>query len=162
MSEDIKKKTVGHEAYDRLLAGPNTADAIELEREMHKDYEKNILECIERGKIFYKSSFYVVVDTKKERVADNIIRNLFYYRLSCPTPGYDQTVYFYDYHKEQIEFLWVVPSKDTCLMFLHNYNQVPPEERDLLIYVFQFAQGKLDEIARFRNGEIEPTILHNA
>ena len=154
MSEEIKRKTVGHEAYDRLKAGPNTADAIELEREMHKDYEKNIFECIARGRKFYTQSFYVVVDTKKERVAENIVRNLFYHRLSCPTPTYDQTVYFFDITKDQIEFVWVIPSKDTCLMLMQNWQNVVESERDLLTYVLQFASGKLDEVAQFRNGEL--------
>lgn len=155
MHEEIKKKTVGQEAYERLKAGPNTADAIELEREMHKDYEKNIMECIKRGLAFYTNqSFYVVVDTKKERVAENIIRNLFYHRLSCPTPTYDQTVYFFDHIKNEIEFIWVIPSKYTCLMLMQNWQNVVESERDLLTFVLQFASGKLDQIAQHRNGEL--------
>jgi len=159
MIEEVKKKTVGQEAYERLKAGPNTADAIELEREMHKDYEKNIFECIERGRKFYSQPFYVCVDTKKEKVAENIVRNLFYHRLSCPTPTYDQTVYFFDRDKDTLEFIWVIPSKDTCLMFIQNWNNIVESERDLLTYILQFASGKLDEIAQFRNGElIQPLI----
>ena len=148
-----KKTTVGKEAYDRLIAGPNEAHAIDLEHEMHKDYESNIIECIQRAKKVLHDPFYVVVETKKERLLENVIRNYFFYRQSCPTPTYDQTVYYVNPKTDVIEFMWVVPSKDTCQMMVDNQTRIHPEEHDLLNFVLLFESGKLLEMARFRNNE---------
>jgi len=58
-----------------------------------------------------KAIFYVCVITKKERLMDNVLRNYFLARSTCPTPQYDQTVYKYHRDSGAIQFLWVLPSK---------------------------------------------------
>ena len=88
MSETNKKKeTIGKISRDLLITSPNTADAIELEQEMHKDYEQNIHDAVNRFKKESVDDFYVVVETKKERLMQNVIRNYFIPRISCPTPS---------------------------------------------------------------------------
>src|SRR3990167_4938546 len=90
---------------------------------------------------------------KKEPLMPNVIRNYFYGRLSCPTPDYDQTVYFYDQESDIIEFLWVIPSKDACLYLKENALLVDPAESQLLRFVLDFADGTLFAIAKTRNRE---------
>jgi len=149
----MTRETVGKISQDLLLKTPDTRDPIELEREMHKDYEKNIFECIERCKKEFFGDFYVVVTTKKERLMENVLRNYFFGRKTCPTPEWDQTVYRYFPKDDYLEFLWVVPSKDTCELYKQNALQVDPKERELLQYVLDFSDGTLLERAKKLNGE---------
>lgn len=158
----MKKKTVGEIATDLQQKNPDTRDPRELEQEMHKDYEDNIYACCERGKRdLPNKDFYIIIETKKERLLNNVIRNFFFYRISCPTPNYDQTVYQYKYKEDKIEFLWVVPSKDTCEIFKNHVLEVVPNERQLLRYILDFEDGTLLKISKRLNGECDDNILIN-
>lgn len=150
----MTKETVGKIATDLLKKDAETTDPIEIQREMQKDYEKNIHECIIRAKKDLGNiDFYIVVETKKERLLENVLRNYFFYRRTCPTPTYDQTVYKYHKEEDVIEFLWVLPSKDTCELFRDNILQIHPEERDLLNYILEFHEGTLLEKCKILNNE---------
>ena len=154
--EENKAKTVGAVALDLQSKGPETRDPIELQRAMQEEYEKNLLECADRGKKEIDDPvFYVVVDTKKERLLENVVRNYFYYRHSCPTPNYDQTVYQYKRADDEFVFLWTVPSRDTCHMFVENALMIAPEEKELLNFILDFRDGKLLVLAQKLNNELE-------
>jgi hypothetical protein len=155
----MKKETVGKIAYDLMQKEPDSRDPIEIEREVHKNYEAQIIACIEDGKKYYTEDFYIIVITKKERLMHNVLRNYFFHRQSCPTPDYDQTVYKYTISTENIEFLWVIPSKDTCILLKQNALEVVPEERQLLKYVLDFADGTLYKLSKKLNGEAEDSSL---
>ena len=148
-----ERKTVGQISSELAIKQPDTQDPIELEREMHSDYEQKIDECIALHKKKWTQDFYIIVITKKEPLMPNVIRNYFYGRLSCQTPDYDQTVYFYDQESDIIEFLWVIPSKDACLYLKENALLVDPAESQLLRFVLDFADGTLFAIAKTRNRE---------
>lgn len=149
------RTTVGKVAIDLQKKESPTHDPIELEREMHKDYEAHMQQAIDRGLKDHPKDFYVVVLTKKERLLENVLRNFFLTRQSCPRPEYDQTVYRYDRATDTIEFLWVIPSKDTCQLFKQNALDIVPEERGLLEYILKFYDGTLDATANTLNGEFE-------
>jgi len=151
------RDTVGKISLDLSKKTPDSRDPIELEREMHKDYEKNVFLAIERGKKEFGSLFYIVVITKKEPLMKNVLRNYFTPRSSCPTPDYDQALYKYD--NDTLTFLWVVPSKDTCELFRDNLLQIDPSEKELLQFVLRFYDGDLLRLSRKLNGEIEEGII---
>jgi len=157
-----KRETVGKLSSELLLQESPTRSPIELEREMHTDYEANLMSCIETGKKMHGKSFYVVVITKRERLMPNVFRNYFFSRTSCPTPDWDQTVYRYESSFEEIEFLWVIPSKDTCEHLTLNALQVAPEERVLLGFVLSFSDGTLFKLAKKLNQEMEHSPLLEA
>jgi hypothetical protein len=121
---------------------------------MHKDYERNIYECVEVHKKQIMHSFYVLVVTKREQLMQNVLRNYFFARTSCPSPDWDQTVYKYHYDDDAIEFLWVIPSRDTCELLKANAIHVAPEERDLLNFVLDFEDGTLLKYSKRMNGEV--------
>lgn len=157
-----KKETVGKIALDLQQQKPDTLDPIEIERAAHHDYEKNIYACIEDGKkVYTQSDFYVVVETKKERLLENVLRNYFFHRKSCPTPNYDQTVYHFTWKNEHITFLWVIPSKDTCKLFIDNALKIVPEEKDLLKFILDFEDGTLLKLAKRLNNEEMRSIIIN-
>lgn len=151
--EKKQKETIGKISSDLLQKEPETRDPIEIQREAHKDYCKHLEECIYKHKKFFMNDFYVVVITKQERLMHNVIRNFFAARLSCPTPTYDQTVYKFNYKDNSIEFLWVVPSKDTCEYLASNALIVDNDERVLLGFVIDFYNNTLLNKAKKLNGE---------
>lgn len=155
----MTKETVGKIATDLAQKEPETRDPIELQREIHKDYEKNIYLAIDSGRKDYNGDFFVVVTTKKERLLPNVIRNYFFARETCPTPEYDQTVYHYHRSAEDIEFLWVLPSKDTCKLFKDNFLAIAPEERGLLEFILKDSAGELLQLSKKLNGEVKDSIL---
>jgi hypothetical protein len=83
----------------------------------------------------------------------NVLRNYFFPRNSCPTPEWDQAVYFYSRKDEKIDFMWVIPSKDTCKLFKENALLIAPEEKELLQFILEFEDGTLLEKSRLLNGE---------
>ena len=151
----MSRETVGKIATSLAQKTPDSRDPIEIERELHTDYEANVLACLDAGKKEYNDDFFIVVITKKEPLLPNVLRNMFFHRHSCPTPDYDQTVYRYDRTAGILEFVWVVPSKDTCLLFKDHALEIVPEERELLRHILDFSDETLYKIAKTFNKEQE-------
>jgi hypothetical protein len=151
---DETRETVGKLSSD-LIKESHHYDhtANEQMREQLKDYDKNIDTCLERSKKEFEGDFYIVVLTKKERLMQNVIRNYFAGRKSCPTPEYDQVVYRYNKKGNHLEFLWVVPAKDICTLMIQNALNLPSEQRMLLEFVMDFVDGTLFKKAKKLNGE---------
>jgi hypothetical protein len=149
----VKKKTVGKAALELALKADNKHTAIDQMEENLTDYEKEVIDCAQRGYKAYNADFFVVVLTKKERLFTNIFRNFFLHRKSCPTPEYDQTVYRYIYDADALELVWTIPDKETCMVYVTNALQIAPEEKQLLNYVIAFKDGILDQVARKLNNE---------
>jgi hypothetical protein len=155
-----KRDTVGKLSLDLLQKEAEQTDAIELGRAMRagatgSEIEDMIIDCVEDGQKKYSTNFYVVILQKKERLMQNVVRNYILHRLSCPTPNYDQTVYLYNKNDDMLEFIWVIPSEDTCLMLRDNALQIPDDEKDLLNFVLDFYDGTLLKIAKRLNGELK-------
>lgn len=155
-----KKETMGAVALELAKsARDNTHSAHDQMEESLTEWDKNIFECVDKFKALFPHDFYIVVITKKERLLDNVLRNYFTGRISCPTPDYDQTVYRFDRRDDVLEFLWVIPSKDACLYLKSNVLSIPPEERQLLGYVLDFSDGILFNMAKQLNGESEESVF---
>lgn len=153
------KEKVGKVARDLMLKEEKPVKVEELQKAMQEDYMKNLLECVDEGFKKYPKDFYVVVLTKKERIMENVLRNYFFARQSCPTPDYDQSVYRYKREGGVIEYLWTIPSKDACLLYLENASNIVYEEKALLSFVINFANGNLFKLAKKFNGEMEDSPL---
>ena len=155
MKTTQKRETVGKIASDLMLKAPYSTDPIEIEKELHREYARSIFDCINTARRSFVADFFVVVITKKEPLMPNVYRNYFFARVSCPTPDYDQTVYHYHKDKEDLDFLWVIPSKDTCLHMKEHAAEVVPAEWELLGFVLKFADGTLYKLAKRLNNEME-------
>lgn len=163
-----KRETVGKVSQLLSQKQPDTQDPIELQQEMQKDYISNLFFAVQHAtkridcsslhkecdiKEPRQGDFYILVITKKERLLENVIRNYFFTRDACPTPDYDQAVYKYHADTQDIEFIWIIPSKDTCLLFVENALQIIPEEKPLLQFILDFKDGTLMKKAKILNGE---------
>lgn len=151
--------TVGKIATDLQLKSPESNDPVELQRKMHENYEENIMQAVERGKKDFEGDFFVVVLTKRERLLTNVLRNYFFARSTCPTPEYDQAVYHYHRKEEALEFLWVLPSKDTVQLFKDNMLHIASEERELLEFILKDSAGELLQLSKKLNNELHDSIL---
>lgn len=149
-----ERKTVGQVATELAAQQDRPVSPVEQMYENLSEYERNVAQCIDTHKKIFPGDFYVIVVTKKERLMPNVLRNYFFARLSCPTPDYDQTVYRYRRTEDQIEFLWVIPSQDTCYLMLENKQQVAPAEYALLNYVVKFYDRTLFKLAQSLNNEV--------
>ena len=156
-----KKETVGKVALDLLNKTKDPVSVIDQANESLSEYEKGLLECVGRGQKQYQKDFYVNVIFKKEPTMENVLRCFFLHRQSCPTPDYDQIVYRYDKSKDIIDFLWVIPSKYACIQLKNNAIEVVNEEKELLKYVLDFADGTLYKKCLKLNNE-DPTALQGA
>jgi len=159
----MARDTIGKVATDLMPHQlQDSHSAHEQMQENLTDYEKNIWQCVDSCKKDYTGDFYVVVVTKKERLLQNVIRNFFFGRQSCPSPEWDQTLYKYDRKLDVLDFMWVIPSKDTCGYLRENAINLPPEERMLLDFVLDFQDGTLLKRSKELNKESEmgsPVIL---
>lgn len=156
-----KRITVGEQYLSVAYKDPDSRDPIELQREMQKEYVANLKQAVYDFRKKIHGDFYVIQLTKREQLLKNILRNYFFGRMSCPTPEYDQSVFFYDAQKEHIEYLWTVPDRETCILMRENAAHVPPEERELLYFVLKFWSGDLLLQAKARNGEQKNSPLLN-
>lgn len=153
MENQYKNQPLGKVSLDLLAKADDKHTVTDQMREQLKDYEKNIHEAITKGSKIYHGDFFVVVETKKERLLKNVIRNYFFTRTTCPTPQYDQTVYKYHRNTGTIEYIWTVPAKDMCLYYKRNPLMISNEERDLRDFVFAFYDNTLLKIAKKLNNE---------
>ena len=126
---------------------------------MHEDYEKNMQTCVKDSLKQFDGNFFIIVITKKERLMENVLRNYFFGRQTCPAPDYDQTIYKYHRDSGVTEFIWVIPSKDTCVLFKENAAIIAPEEIALRDFVLDFDDGTLFKKMKKLNGEKDDSPL---
>jgi|SRR5579872_6760352 len=158
----MNKKTVGKISTELKQQPTLPITVIDQQRKMQEDYIKELITACERGRKKYTGDFFIQIETKKETLLDNVIRNYFIDRKSCPTPNYDQSVYKYNSKTEQIEFVWIVPDRGTCHHFLENINYIVPEERELLEFVIKFSNGDLFKLCKvYNNEEFDSPKLNN-
>ncbi len=155
----MSRDTVGKLSSDLIISDTGGVNPIDQQRENQREYIKELLACIASGKKTLDSSFYIVVITKKERLMQNVIRNYFFPTLACPTPDWDQTVYYYDKTNERLEYYWTVPDKNTCQYMRGKAYSLPKDQWELLDYVLKFEDGSLLKLAKRLNKEEKDSAL---
>ena len=133
--EEEQDKTVGKHALERKEKNREDVPVLEMQEAVHKGaegnkpFEEELWTCVERGKQLYPNSpFYIVVMFRRERLMDNVVRQMFLPRRSCPSPQTDQSVWRYLPGIDELEFMWVVPDRETVHEILRNRAFVPLEE----------------------------------
>lgn len=164
------KKTLGKIATDLQKSDSGLINPQEIQRATEKEYLDNLVWCVNharkqvdcskienhdqcKSRSSLDGDFFIAAIIKKESLLDNVIRNYFIPTIACPTPTYDQTVYRYNSAKNDIEFLWVIPDRETALTLKENKNIVVPAEMGLLQFVLDFYDGKLYRRMKEFNGE---------
>lgn len=163
-------KTTGAIASELLQKQDQNLNPQEVQRAQEQEYLANLewavrhaqkkVDCYSieghdqcKNRPALEGSFFITVILKKEKLLENVLRNYFVPTQACPTPTYDQTLYRYDHQKESIEFVWVIPDKETCEIFRENIAIIVPEERGLLKCILDFYDGTYYRMMKKFNGE---------
>jgi hypothetical protein len=146
-SQDLPEKstTVGQQAVGLLMKGDQKQGVIDTQREMQKGYLDNVIEAAKRGEELFgkESPFYVCVQTRRERLLSNVIRNQFYPRQTRPIPQYDLSLFWYDPKSEDLKFVWCIPDKETVEFLIQNENILPDDQHQLVQFCKSFKDNTL-------------------
>lgn len=159
-----ERPTVGTILNEAKKKPVEKINAIELQRHLNpdEDYIRNLEICVKNNQHAFQGDFYVHVETKKDRILEKAIRNYFQAKKDCPTPSYDQSIFRYNSQTQQLEWIWTIPSKDTCELLYFNAAFVVPEEKQLLSLVMKFYDGSLYRLMKKLNNErYDSNILAN-
>lgn len=146
------KKTVGQFSYELQQKKDDKINPIDMQRQIHKgnsnedSFENQVRIAVERGEKDLDGDFYIVVLFKKERHMKNVVRQYFFPRLSCPTPEYDQIVYKYNRKQQKLEFIWVVPDKQSTIDLPLMGHELPLDQQELVQFARDFNSGALDRL----------------
>lgn len=166
------KQTVGAIATELKSKADQALNPQEIQQATEKEYIDNLVWAVKHARKLVPcpndeckaicdkrdammGDFYIVGILKKERLLDNVLRNYFIPTLACPTPHYDQTLYRYRADKDDIEFVWVIPDKETCEIFKENKEKIVHEERSLLKFILDYHDGTLFRLCKKLNGETD-------
>jgi RNA-binding protein YhbY len=157
--EEVKRDTVGKISTELLSQDYGKVSVIDQQREMQKDYIDELVKCVELNKKRFPGNFFIVVETKTEKLMANVMRNYFFARWTCPTPTYDESVFRYNRQEERIEYLWSIPSRPACYYIRDNIAIIDKSEEELKYFVLGFFDGSLLRKAKELNNEKHDTIL---
>lgn len=138
-------KTVGEAAIELQQQPQYPQSVLETQKEMLKGYIDQLILAAQRGQqeLGKSKPFYLCVQSRRERLLRNVVRNQFYYRQTRPIPQYDLALYYYNPTEENITFIWCIPDKETVTdIALQNF-QGPPEQQELIHFVKSFLHGTL-------------------
>lgn len=148
-------KTVGEVALELQAKDDGKVTPREQATEHLREYKSSLSECVSNSekKFGLDTNFFIVVITKKEPLLENVLRNYFIGRTTCPSPDYDQAVHHFHAKSGDLELIWVIPSRDTCYFMLDNALTIPHEQKELLSYVIEFKDGTLFKVMKKLNNE---------
>jgi hypothetical protein len=149
--DQFKKKTsqVGKAVYEILSQKRPEVTTGEVLTESAKRYVEEMEATINSGIGRYELPFYIVVLTKKEPWALNVMRNWFIARQTEPSsvtleqdyPNHQQTVYrFHNRGEPPIDILWSLPTPQDCQTVLDNPCLYHPQ---LLNWIVEHKRQKI-------------------
>lgn len=152
--DKIKKESakVGQAVADILKKDNSPVEVQEIIDEYKDDYTKEMENTLRANADRYMAPFHVVVLTKKEPWAVNVVRNWFIARQTRPKaswlrsnyPNYLNTVYSYNQNSGELKILWSLPSKQESEVVLQNSHLYDPQ---LVKWIEDYNSGALDRAA---------------
>jgi polyphosphate kinase len=169
----MKRPTLGSIVYDIAQKKDEKLSVIEVQRELQRDCHNELINCVLhaqkkidcfdscdkdycKDRETFSGSFYIeMIPIAIPLMLDRAYRFKYIPKKACPTPNYDQNLFYYNHKSEQVEFIWAVPDKGACYHLLENAHLVVPEEKQLLDNVIAYANGTLFQIMKHRNKEVQ-------
>jgi len=138
--------TYSSQQYEHELGELLPGESARYLQELHKG--------VDSGKKRFAGDFYIEFVTKKERLMPQILPRLWALpRQTCPTPFYDQDCYVYRHKDDVIEFIWSIPSPQTCAELKQNALFLGKEDRELLKFVLDYEDKTLYKLMKILNNE---------
>jgi len=135
-------------------------DKLETTREIaerfYGDHDQCVRDCIDYGNKNFIGDFWIMTSFFKDPMIPtyNVMRIKGKACKACPTPTWSQNVARYIRSKDELEWLWSIPSVEACQYYQNNKHYIPPNEFCLLQYVLDFHSGALDLVCAKENKEI--------
>ena len=138
------------DGYKRDFANTiETIDVHEKSESKYAEYERHILRTIADGKKEFNKDFYIDVIWSLPKHGDGEIKHQMLAFDGIPTPHFNQSVYRYIRSADDVELIWSIPDKETCLEMYYNKDSVHPDEYPLLEQIMNYFDGtifrKVDE-----------------
>lgn len=172
MKFDTKLLKSRSKKQDRLTLGSLYNQSIERQ-ELHFDNEEDMIQAMAdpyrwetwlwqtvdayKAKYPHKDGFIQLL-TVKDKFIKTRVTLKFVARYSCPDPWFEETVWYYDHKNDELERLWTLPDPETCKLYIEHQNNIVPEEQQLLQHILDCKNGKLDQLARWYNGEKKDSV----
>lgn len=146
-----KGKRVGQAVVDILSKEQAPQTAEETLDALGPDFVKDLLQCAEDNQPKYGELFYILVLTKKEMWAANVVRNFFIARQTPPHAldlikeysNFTKTLYKVSVH-EGVSIVWSIPGHQECLSIMKTPQSF---DESLVKWITEAYQGNLDRDA---------------
>lgn len=152
-NSEYNRPTLGKIITDIRSMQPEKRSVVEIAEEQTQNYIPELVAITEQGKKETNTNFYILINLRISPLTPEMYEFKREIKLTCPTPNYDQTLFFYNREADRIEYVWSIPDRYTCHYMLYYKDQIPVNEHELLNYVIKFANGDLFEMMKIRNGE---------
>jgi hypothetical protein len=150
----MKKKTVGQQIVDVHSKPQYEAELGDMMPKESERYLKELHDGVLKGKQKFEGDFFIEFCLKKERLMPQILPRLYAIpRKTCPTPFYDQDCYRYVKEDDALEFIWSVPSPETCADLKLRCLKLDEIDREVLKFVYDYYDGTLLKMCKDFNGE---------
>lgn len=148
------KQTVGKTVYDFYATKQHEAELGEMLPSETARYFRELHSGLDKGKKRFNKDFFIEMVIKKERLMPQILPRLWAVdRSTCPTPFFDQDCYKYNHKDDSLEFVWSVPSPETCKYLKLNALTLSEPDRELLKFVLDYENGILYRLMKILNNE---------
>ena len=146
-----KGQRVGQAVYDILNSSNNVATTVGDVLEGYKvKFTKELEDTVNKNIEKYDDPFYILVLTKKEMWADNLVRNYFIARQTKPKAidmitdyaHHTKTLYRVEKYRGEVEIEWSIPGFEECKTVMNH-----PEQYDskLVTWITDCFSGNLDK-----------------
>jgi hypothetical protein len=150
----INKKSFGSVYTDLKNKPQDKADVFELTTAIGNDLIPKLKNMVERDSKKTSSDFFIEVCIRMNPLVFGVPEFYMISRHTCPTPFPDRAVFHYEKKKEELFFLWHVPSLQECDYYINNMLSLRDDEKEALQNVLDYKNGNLLRKAKKLNGEV--------
>lgn len=148
------RETAGKIYSDLKAKHQDKAEVPEFTRAIGDDFMPKLVELTKINKSRNDRDFYIEVCFRMNSVMTDVPEYYMVSRHTCPTPFPDRAVFHYDRRKDDLVFLWHVPSLQECDYYINNLLSLRPDEREAAQHVLDYRDGTLLRKAKKLNGEV--------
>lgn len=122
----MKGARVGQAVYDILKGPAETTTVEEILDEYSTKFCKELEDTINSNEKKFANNFYVFVLSNKEMWAENVVRNWFIARATCPDalemvaqyPNHCKILYEVNKKTDEVTLKWTIPGINDCISIM--------------------------------------------
>jgi len=147
-----KSSRVGQAVYDIMTQDQEDYSCEEIVDAFGPDYVKEFNDVVDKNRHKFTSPFYILVITKKEMWAVNILRNIFQARQTPPNAidmimqykHPTKTLYKVDTERNDVSIVWSIPGWEECKAIAKHPDSFDPT---LVDWINRAYEGYYDDKA---------------